>query len=342
MGSIFRRPGSKSWFYQTMVDGKKRQISLRTTVYADAKLMKASMDLKFNRRVNSKIPKMIKLLDSIDEFIVIRTPLVATRTGEAYREYRNNLARYFELNGLKYWQNISPTDAQKYLAWRKAEGVAWRTVKKDLDLLNSVQRWLWENDRLATLPIRKMPSVPKIPGNPDRIGSYSPEDIRILREYLRSKSIGDIFEMAICTGARIDELRTFTVGAVNLAAGTLQLRNTKTEAKTGKPFRTIQIHPNIRKILEERTTGYKRTDFIFPEMHIHHLTWVLQEFKYACRKLGVQYRRWHGLRHTVCTHMLDAGVSSRAVQEMMGHTRLSTTERYAHPATIADVTKLPF
>lgn len=62
-----------------------------------------------------------------------------------------------------------------------------------------------------------------------------------------------------------------------------------------------------------------------------------------CKKAGVTYRRFHGLRHAFITYLLAAGIDMRQVMEASGHSRLETVQKYAHLARqTADVGKLPF
>jgi integrase len=64
----------------------------------------------------------------------------------------------------------------------------------------------------------------------------------------------------------------------------------------------------------------------------------------ACRDCGIQYRRFHGLRHTTATYLLAAGVSLRDVMQLMGWTRIDTAQRYIHLANAAaeQMNKLPY
>ena len=52
----------------------------------------------------------------------------------------------------------------------------------------------------------------------------------------------------------------------------------------------------------------------------------------ACREAGVEYKRFHGLRHTMATFLIASGMSIRDVMGVMGWTELATAERYTHLA----------
>lgn len=58
----------------------------------------------------------------------------------------------------------------------------------------------------------------------------------------------------------------------------------------------------------------------------------------ACRKAGLRDVQWHALRHSFASHLVQKGVPLKAVQELLGHSTIEMTMRYAHlaPAMLAD------
>jgi site-specific recombinase XerD len=57
-------------------------------------------------------------------------------------------------------------------------------------------------------------------------------------------------------------------------------------------------------------------------------------WKNILRQAGVRDARVHDARHTAATLLIEQGVHIRVVQELLGHTRVTTTERYTHVATL--------
>ena len=60
---------------------------------------------------------------------------------------------------------------------------------------------------------------------------------------------------------------------------------------------------------------------------------VYTAFKSACRKIGIPDFRFHDLRHTAATLMVMGGVDLVTVKEILGHSRIEMTMRYAHPTS---------
>ena len=58
---------------------------------------------------------------------------------------------------------------------------------------------------------------------------------------------------------------------------------------------------------------------------------VKRSFKTACNKAGIDNLRFHDLRHTCATRLVEFGIPLHTVAKLLGHSSIRTTERYSHP-----------
>jgi integrase len=107
------------------------------------------------------------------------------------------------------------------------------------------------------------------------------------------------------------------------------------ESIEGKP-RTIHLNKPLMDLL----SGLSSKDaggYVFPSPKKEEnspITDINHTFRRVCKKAGIENLRFHDLRHTFASHLTIQNVPVKAVQELLGHSSLNVTMKYAHLADL--------
>ena len=155
------------------------------------------------------------------------------------------------------------------------------------------------------------------------------EEKRLLNS--SSPELRAILVCALNTGMRKGEILTLRWTNVDLENNVITLEHTNTKSKK---MRRIPINSVLRKLLLEQKLKMGGSEYVFLSSngspYKRHDS-LKQAFEGACRRANIKGLRFHDLRHTAATRMIESGASIVAVSRILGHADLKTTMRNAHP-----------
>jgi integrase len=142
--------------------------------------------------------------------------------------------------------------------------------------------------------------------------------------------------VALRTGMRMGELIALRWQDVDLVAGKITVRQNAVKGRIGTPKsgKAREIALSNETISALKSHRHLRGPLVFCTIdgtmikytELRHPLWR------ACRKAGLRPVQWHMLRHTFASHLVMRGVPLKAVQELLGHSTIQMTMRYAHLA----------
>lgn len=144
------------------------------------------------------------------------------------------------------------------------------------------------------------------------------EAINKLAPYLRP-----IVTCALQTGMRRGEIFNLQWENIDYDFGFIEVL----ESKSGKS-RKIPLSDKMLKVLEEQKNDYKYV-FINPNTQLPYRD-IHKSFYAVLEEAKIDKFRFHDLRHTVATRMVEKGVPLPVIQEILGHAKISTTMQYVH------------
>ena len=266
----------------------------------------------------------------------LRRRAVAEKTAHAYAIDTTQLARWATSRELDP-RTIDVRQMRRYLAGLSEQGQAPTTVARKLASIRAlfrVQVALGAREEnpadLLTSPKRpqRLPHVLKVDEIDtllDRIPATTPLE-------LRDRAL---FELAYASGLRAEELVTLDLGAIDFDAETVRI-----EGKGGKT-RIVPVGEQalaaIARYLERARPALVTQDggplFLSKSGRRLSTSDVRRRLRSWARATGsaapgLAAAHPHALRHSFATHLLDGGADLRAIQELLGHATISTTQVY--------------
>jgi len=257
-----------------------------------------------------------------------------TRDLEAFTDFCN---RHYGDWG---WTTIDRVGVRGFLGELQRRGLAKRSAARALSAVRSLYRYLQEHHGVPNTIVRaaKVPKLEKrLPTYLDRSQTQS------LFDWAESRAGGDelgptrdlaILELFYSTGIRLSELSGMNVEDLDLLADQVKVRGKGRKERIvpvgSRAVLALRRYLNLREPVVARTRGDRRAIFLSRRGKRLAPRGVQRIIHGMFDAIGGDGLRVHSLRHTFATHMLDAGADLRAVQELLGHASLSTTQVYTH------------
>jgi integrase len=234
--------------------------------------------------------------------------------------------------------NLTPAHLQGFHRSKLDAGLSPRTVQY---LHVVLDRALKQALRWGLVPRNVAEAVdpPKVPKKD--VTPLSPDQARVLLEAARGDRLEALYVLAVHTGMRQGELLALKWEHVDLDAGVLRVRGTKTarSRRTVKVFQTAldALTSHLTRQLGEidrvgnawRENGLVFASEIGAPLNRHNLT--QRSFRPLLERAGLPRVRFHDLRHTCATILLSKGVHAKFVQELLGHATIAIPlDTYSH------------
>ncbi len=284
-------------------------------------------------------PSRTAIQKSVDEFLrVLRERNSSVHTIKAYTGDLDNFAEFI---GPRTWKNIDHLVIRGFLSHLYEKGLSKTSVARSLAAVRSFYRWLAQEGVVEQNPAQLV-ATPKLPKKLPRVPTMEEMNAVLDGGMPEAASFPErdtlMFELLYGCGIRNSELTGINLDDIGMSAELILIRG------KGKKERFVPFGDSVEAALANYLPA--RQKLLGAKSKNSQALLVNQRGgRLTTRSVGRIIKRIavakglspdvhpHTLRHAFGTHMLEEGADLRAIQEMLGHERLATTQRYTQLST---------
>lgn len=299
---------------------KRTCLSTKTKNKSKAMMFLSNFKEELEKRQRQKVIP-ITFKNFINAF---RSYSIANHTYKTAKDYKSVFNRFLEFTGDISLTNITEKMITEYLKGRSNKSL--HTSSKDLRYLKCAFGWAATQNYLIKSPCSQIKAITTPEKQPLFLGEV---EYQVLINIIDDKDIKHIVIFAVNTGLRLMEILTLEWSQINLKNRYVILDNIKHTTKS-KKIRSVALNLNALQILSERQLKNERMVFTIDGSPANP-SYVSKTFKKYVIKAQINPDlKFHSLRHTFASWLVQRGVSIYEVSKLLGHSNIKVTEIYAH------------
>lgn len=272
---------------------------------------------------------------AIDPFIdhLAHERRLSEHTLSNYRRDLDRVAAWLSTHDETTLKQLDEPTVRLYIAWRHRNGASGKTLQRELSTLRGYYRWLMREGHAKVNPaigVRAPKSPRKLPATLDAdqlcgLLDQVEDDPLAIRD-------AAMIELFYSSGLRLAELISVNLGEIDMTEGELSV--------IGKGARTRRVPVGVkareaiaRWLRVRRLLAAPDEPALFVSSRgarIHPRTVQQRLTRWAEQQGAARGLHPHLLRHSFATHLLESSGDLRAVQELLGHADIATTQIYTH------------
>lgn len=333
--SIIKRENSKCWYIQFQLNGRTYIKSSRTTVKKLAEQMESDWRVKLHAQQFMGQKQRITLRAAVDQFVQSKSGTANHYGLIGYAKQVNRL-----LPSHKFIDELTSHDIERFKQVRTSEGVQAQTIKHGLYVVRAA--WKFAKKLGFQVGDLEFPQI-KLPRHPLRYLTDD-EERRLLNELdpnrewkgrgpegkrreQTERMIQDAYDLVILlldTGARYSEIANIEWSKINLRDRSINLWRPKVQNEA-----VLYMTDRVRDVLVRRASAGKQK-YVFVNKAGGPRGYSCQSIRRAIVRAEIRDVSIHTFRHTHASRLIQNGMSVYEVREILGHSDIKTTMRYAH------------
>lgn len=254
-------------------------------------------------------------------------------TLSAYKRDITSLVLYAENDGCTSWTSITDQTIRSYVASQHRKGMSGKSLQRQLSSIRTLFTYLCKHQYMDNNPAKQIPA----PKSPKRLpNTLSVDQVNTLLSFKADTPLAfrdlSFMELFYSCGLRLSELTGLNLSNIDWEQQTLTVVG-KGNKQRRVPFGNKAMQALKNWLTERGALAKEDESAVFVSRSGDRLSnsSIQQRMKKWALHQGIDMKLYpHMLRHSFASHMLESSKDLRAVQELLGHANLSTTQIYTH------------